>query len=59
MTRAPETVPQLDDLWVRQTDLDEQGLMLELNMENLIRGRSFTEGDRDLIVKTLKKMIEK
>lgn len=61
MSRSQETIPPLDDLWVRLTDLDEQGLMMELNMENgpLLRGRSFSETDRDQIQAVLKRMIEK
>ena len=60
MTRDPASVPPLDDLWKRLTDLDEQGLMMELNMDgNLIRGASFSESDRDSIYRVLKKVIEK
>ena len=60
MSRPADTVPPLDDLWKRLTDLDEQGLMLELNLDgNLIRGGSFSEQDRDNIQRVLKRVIEK
>jgi hypothetical protein len=60
MTRAPDTMPPLDDEWRRMTDLDEQGIMLELNLDgNLVRGGSFSVQDRDNIQRVLKKIIEK
>ena len=43
------------------TDLDEQGLMLELNLQGgaLVRGGSFSESERDNLMRVIKRMIEK
>ena len=47
MTNQPkEGHPPLDDLWSRLVDLDEQGLMKELQIESHLRGRSFSDPDR-------------
>ena len=47
MTNQPkEGQPPLDDLWSRLVDLDEQGLMKELQIESHLRGRSFSDPDR-------------
>jgi hypothetical protein len=56
---APEGAPPLEDLWSQLTDLDEQGLMQELHLESQIRGRSFTQDDREKISATLKRLTEK
>lgn len=57
--KSTENVAPLEDLWTKFTDLDEQGLMQELHMESLLRGRSFGNEDRDRIQNALKRMIEK
>jgi hypothetical protein len=62
MTRKPETEqegPPLEDLWLKLTDLDEQGLMQELNVESTQRGRAFSEEDRKQIMQSIKRMVEK
>ncbi len=46
-------------MWKRITDLDESGLMLELSVETQLRGRSFSQEDRDQLQKLIRRMIEK